>query len=333
MRRSIRCAVAASALVLGSPCAAVAQEPSSAPGQEATDEELIAKGVTLRKLGRDAEALAAFERAEAFRPSARAVAQIALAHQALAQWREAERGLAEALRDSDDGWVSRQRAHLEYSLAVVQDHLAWLEVESNVAGAEVWIGGEFFARLPIDRPMRTTVGELTVELRAPGYAPIQRTLHIEAGSQVHAAFTFVVQPSALARPSEDKSTVRMDALRPASGTRTAGWITLASAGGLLLTGIAGVVTRQWEARIYNDDSLCAPVVGAATRSERCGTNRDIGSAAQTIAIAAFVGSGIAGMVSGVLLVGRPGPAPAPAPTAGRIGCAVAGIGVGCSGVF
>jgi hypothetical protein len=331
MRMSTRCAVMASTLVLVSPRAAVAQNHSSASGQGATDEELIARGVMLRKLGQDAEALAAFESAETLRRSARAVAQIALAHQALAQWRAAERGLVEALQDSDDTWVNRQRAHLEYSLAAVQDHLGWLEVESNIAGAEVWIGGELYARLPIDRPMRVTAGEVTVELRAAGYAPIQRTIHVEAKAQVHAAFTLVVQPTTFVRPSEDTSTAgRVAALRPTSG-RTPGWIMLAGSGGLLLVGIAAAATREWEVQIYNDDNRCAPAMGGMTRSQRCGTNRDIGSAAQTIAIAAFVGSGVAGVVAGALLLGRPGPSP-PA-TAGRIGCALTGIGLTCRGAF
>jgi tetratricopeptide (TPR) repeat protein len=331
MRMSTRLAVMAGALVLARQGASVAQEPPSAVGEVPTDEELLAKGVALRRIGRDAEALAAFERANALRPSARAAAQIALAHQALAQWREAERGLVEALGNLDDSWVARNREHLEHSLAAVGAHLAWLEVESNVAGAQVWIGGELFGGLPLDRPTRIAAGEVTVELRAPGYAPIQHTFQVEAKSQAHASFTFVTQSAAQPHLSADDSRVAPPAaLRPTSARRTAGWFSLAGAGGLLLAGIAGAVTREWEARIYNDDSKCAPA-GNRSRYELCGTNQDIGSAAQTIAIVAFVGSGVAGVASGVLLLGTS--RSAPAPTMGRIDCTLAGLGLSCLGAF
>jgi tetratricopeptide (TPR) repeat protein len=331
MRTQMRRALLASVLLLASPGAAVAQEPSSAVGPEPTDEELIAKGVALRKVGRDAEALAAFERANALLPSARAVAQIALANQALGHWREAERGLVDALRNQDDLWVGHHREHLERSLAAVEAHLAWLEVESNIAGAQVWIGGELVGSLPLDRPMRIAAGEVTVELRAPGYAAIRRTFQVDAKSRAHEAFTFVAQSAGQEHQSADDPRVApLAAPRPTSARRTAGWFTLAGAGGLLLAGIAGAATREWEASIYNDDSKCAPT-GNKSRYELCGTNRDIGSTAQTIAIVAFVGSGVAGVVSGVLLLGSS--RSAPGPSAGHIGCDFAGVGLSCRGAF
>jgi hypothetical protein len=63
---------------------------TDAPSVDAprSDDELIASGIALRKTGHDAEALAVFQRAYAARPSARAMAQAALAHQALTDWRE-----------------------------------------------------------------------------------------------------------------------------------------------------------------------------------------------------------------------------------------------------
>ena len=92
--------------------------PPNGPSQELTEEDLIALGIHLRKEGRDAEALGTFERAYAQHPSPRAAAQVALAHHALAQWREAERGLLEALDRPEDPWVARNRVYLQESLAV-----------------------------------------------------------------------------------------------------------------------------------------------------------------------------------------------------------------------
>jgi hypothetical protein len=329
MRMPTRRALVASFVLLLTPRSAWA-EPPIAAAQEPTDEDLIAKGIELRKQGLDAEALATFERAHARRPSPRTAAQIALAHHALAHWREAEHGLVDALHDSDDPWIARNRVYLEESLSVVQAHLAWLEVESNVAGAEVWMDGELHGRLPLEGPLRIVAGEVAVKVRAPGYPAIERTLQVAAKSHLHEAFTFVVQPAPEPGSDTNASAIpRAPVEHPTSSIRSAGWITLAGSGALVLVGIGGVVTREWEAGIWNDDSQCAPPAGQS-RYARCGTSRDIGSAAQAIAVAAFVGAGISGAVSGLLLLGSSRSAAAPA---GHVACRVGVPGFACGGVF
>jgi hypothetical protein len=329
MRTPSRCALVAGILLLLGPSTARPQEPPAATTQESADEELIAKGVALRKEGRDADALAIFERALALRPSPRAVVQIALAHQALAHWREAERGLIVALGNGNDPWIARHRTHIDESLAVVEDHLASLVVQCNIAGAEVVLGTELAGRLPLDRPLRVVAGDVTVEVRAPGYAPVHQTLHADARSQVIAAFT-LVQAEHLADAATDKPEAEHPPVeRPPSGPRKMGWVALAGAGGLALVGVGGLVTREWEAQIWNDDRKCAPA-GGLSRSNRCGTNRDIGSAAQTTAIVAFAGAGVLAAISGALLFLRPQHAPVPA---ARVECGVMGIGLSCGGSF
>jgi len=313
-------------LVVSCPQGAVAQEPPGAGGDDAIAEALSAKGVALRKAGQDAEALALFERAFELRPSPRGVAQIALAHQALAHWREAEQGLLDALHDSNDLWIARNRAYLEESLATVQAHLAWLDIESNVAGAEVWIGGEPSGRLPLDTPMRIVAGEVPLEVRVPGYTPVARMLRVDGGTHFHTEFLFAAQ--ALTPPPSRA----MAEVPPARSERrqTVGWGVLAAAGGLALVGVAGAITREWEAHIYKDDGKCGPLPGQP-RSVRCGAQRDTGDAAQTIAVAAFVGSGIAVAVSGVVLFG--GSRSKPTAAMNRVGCVMAGAGLMCGGTF
>jgi tetratricopeptide (TPR) repeat protein len=326
MRMPSRLAIAAGLLAFATSIAAPAQVPESAGGQKQTNEDLIARGVELRKLGQDAEALTSFERANALRPSPRAVAQIALAHQALGHWREAERWLLQAMGDADDAWVARNRVHLEDSLAAVDAHLATLQVESNIPGAEVRIGGEPWAALPLERPMRIVAGEATIEVRAPGYAPIARTLLAEAKSQLHEVFTFVEQPMPTAHASGERAV----SPPPRRHSGAAGWIALGGAGGLALLGVAGEATREWEAQIWNDDSRCGPTA-TQSRRERCGTNRDIGSAAETIGIAAFVGAGVSAAISGVLLFRSS--ASTPVATGKHVECNLAAARFACSGAF
>jgi hypothetical protein len=344
MGRAGRRTLTAALLALAGPQVAYAQDTARSPDTarapeppSGAAEELIAQGVALRKQGEDAQALALFERAYALLPSPRAIAQVALAHQALGHWREAESGLIEVLGHADDAWVATNRAYLEESLATVQGHLAWLEVDSNVAGAELWVGGRLVGRTPLDRPLRVEAGELAMSVRAPGFSPIERRLPVEPRSRVYEVFTFASQPAPV-QPSAPSptvtaaapwATVARSASPPAPGARTAGWITLAGAGGLLLTGVAGLITREWEALIYDDDGQCGPTA-TLSRYERCGTHRDIGSAAQTVAVVAFIGSGTAAAASAVLLLGGSHPS---APRPPRSGCRVAGLGVSCGGAF
>lgn len=350
---ALRALIAAS-VVFGSGAALAQQastETSRAAGPEPTDAELMARGLAFRKLGQDSDALAAFERVYARHPSPRGAAQVALAQQALAQWRDAERGLLEALRASDDPWITRYRSALDQSLASVQAHLASLEVECNVDGAEVWVQGELQGRTPLGSPMRVEAGDVGVELRAPN-ATIQRVMHVDAGSHVHAAFTFVRPPLPTAtvgehrdgtspaspergRTSDEPGGAPLPAGHSSTGSqaKTVGYVALAAASGLALIGIAGLSTREVEASIYNDDARCAPIVVGnmvLSRYDRCGTNRDIGSAALTIAVASLVGAGAAGILSAVLLA-QPSASFGQRKTA--TGCAVTVTGFACHGLF
>ncbi|HXX66138.1 MAG TPA: hypothetical protein VEK07_03100 [Polyangiaceae bacterium] len=283
-------------LVLASADGARAMDPPTALAEPAADEKLIAAGIELRKNGQDAEALVAFERAYALNHTPRAIAQVALAHQALAQWRDAESTLLEALRDPNDPWIVRQRAYLEQSLATVQSHLGWLDVQGDVTGAEVWVAGELRGWVPLSQPLRIVAGDISVEIRAAGFAPMRRMVHVEPTSVAHETFTFG------ARTAGEHAAAARE-LPPAptsSAARTVGWGLLAGAGGLLLAGAAGLVTREWEAQIYDGDG-CSPSA-AIPRSVRCRSNREIGMTAQTIAIVSFVAAGAAAATGGFLLL-------------------------------
>jgi tetratricopeptide (TPR) repeat protein len=262
MRVAIRRALFVGLLILARPAVAWGQDELSG-GVDASAEELLSSGVALRKQGRDAEALAAFERAYALQPSPRAQAQIALAREALAQWVPAESGLIEALRSKDDPWIAKNRVYLEESLTGVQGHLGWFMAESNVDGAEVWSGGALVARLPLDGPLRVVAGELPVEARAPGYWPIKRTLQVEGRTKVHAAFLFV-EP-----PATGNDTAAAHA-RESSWSHTAS-IASASSGVSLLLGAAATLVV---ARLLHDqanasctDSVCITTDAVSQRAE------------------------------------------------------------------
>ncbi|HEY2517321.1 MAG TPA: hypothetical protein VGI39_40890 [Polyangiaceae bacterium] len=319
---------------------AVTLGPASARAQGDVYDQLIGDGIALRKEGRDAEALALFERAQAHHPTARAVAQIALAHQALSHWPEAERSLLKALGEAEDEWIAHHRVYLEKSLAAVQSHLAWLSVDSNVAGAELFVEGERAGRVPLDEPLRVPTGVLMVEVRAQGYTAAQRALEIEPGTKAHEFIRLLaaraavkgspepsspgVLPEDLARPSAGDSSARAP-----SGGRDAAWVTLGGAGLLLAGGIVTQVLRESEVDIYNDDNRC--LHGPGTRDDVCGSHRIAANTDLAVAIGLYAGAAVAaGMSTYLFLVRRSASA---GPATARASCGIAGLGIACGGVF
>jgi len=56
----------------------------------------------------------------------------------LARWIEAERHLIEALAVEDDGWIASHGEGLRGALAIIQQHLGWLQLQSKADKAEIW---------------------------------------------------------------------------------------------------------------------------------------------------------------------------------------------------
>jgi hypothetical protein len=357
-------------ILLHAPRPGHAQEASASPPRSErlletgpTDEEAIANGIELRKAGEDEAALAEFERAYALRPSPRCAAQIALARQALGEWVAGERALLEALGAGTDPWVARNRGYLEASLAAIQEHVGVIEVEADVDGAEVWVDGVLRGRLPIDGGVRVAEGEVAVELRTPRFPAAHRTVRVQGKSRVQVLFTFANDrqeavipleaplPTTVTATAGSRPVVTAAASGEAPGPppvaaahpsplRTAGWVVLGAGGVLALGGTAALVVRDWEATLYNDDARCGPlIVGGVpeTRYDRCKTNRDIGSTAETMAIVGFAGAALAASAGVVLLLGRWGHGGDHSAQGARAGCDVTGLrrglGLACGVTF
>jgi hypothetical protein len=172
---------------------------------------------------------------------------------------------------------------------------------------------------------------LVIEVRAPGGQVMRRTLLVDSEAHVHEDFTFgdAKRPDA-PRPAPVAGHSGPPPVQHPAPHRKAVWLTLSASGGLLLIGAAGAGTREWEAHLYNDDTRCAPTK-TETRSDRCGTNRSIGSTALTVAALSFVGAGIAGAAAGVLLLG--GERATAREPAKAFGCGLLGLGIECGSTF
>jgi tetratricopeptide (TPR) repeat protein len=170
-------------LLLSSLCgAARAQGPATAPPPVSEADALIMQGLQLREQGKDSEALRLFERAHQLAPTPRALAQRALAEQALGHWAQAETHLREALAAAGDPWIAQHRQALESSLAVIAGHLGYLQINGGTAGAELRVDGQLVGRLPLSGPLRVVVGRSLLEVTLDGHYPVRREITIKAGA-------------------------------------------------------------------------------------------------------------------------------------------------------
>jgi len=273
-------------------------EATPVAAQESAD-ELIDRGIDLREENRDADALALFERAHQLSPTPRALAQIALAEQALGRWLAAERHMSDALGLTDP-WIEERRAPLERALEATRRHLGRVEVTGGVPGAEVVVNGRSAGALPLDGPITVEAGTVVLEVRAAGYLAIQRSIQVAAGSLAREDIT--LQRRNDADQTEEQVSGSTGSIDQRGDDRpTADHSTLLISGGVSL-GVGGVGMV-----------LFATLAGLSLAEyqqveERCGAARACvesdASALRGFSIGADVSLtfGIAALVTGIVLV-------------------------------
>jgi hypothetical protein len=263
----------------------LAPRASAAPSDEA--ETLVARGLELRRARRDEEALAAFEQAYRSQATATILAQIGLAEQALGRFVEAERHLIASLGTTEP-WIEKRRAALEQALRVIQARLSWLEVSSNVTGAELWLDDRRQAALPAPS-FRVTSGSHRVSLRAKDGRSLERTIELGPGERHVLQLEFPTQAHSVnlaptpARPAR--------AQPDGSSARHWAYASAALAGVALVEAVAASLLRLDYVDDYNSDS-CAP-----DRSQRCAPYRESAETFGTVAVVGYAVAGVAGLTS------------------------------------
>jgi hypothetical protein len=171
------------ALVSSACLASRALSPATALAQPSAEADaLIERGIQLREKGHDDQALVEFRHAYALSPSPRARAQMALAEQAVGSWVAAEEHLREALSAESDPWIAGRRAILTTAAAAIARHLGSLVVTGPPeSGARVLLDGVDVGPLPLDHPVRVEIGSRLVEVRAPGFYPVVRSVEVGPG--------------------------------------------------------------------------------------------------------------------------------------------------------
>lgn len=289
------------------------------------EEVWIQRGLELRRAHRDAEALVEFERAYASSRSARALAQMALARQALGQWVEAERDLTEALAAADDPWISSRKELLQQSLEAIRDRLAFLVVESNVSPSTLFLNGVPVGELPLP-PLRVPAGTVQVEVRTAAHGAAKRALQVKGRTTVVETIHFVtptatrvaepvaapsvVRPKGaapLARPDSNRSTVAGREAHASARTRdlhrALSFGFLGATGVSLGGAVVAQLIRERHVARYNDDRRC--FYGQLSRDQRCGADRGAAETAETYANLGYVGATAFGAAALTLLLTMP----------------------------
>ncbi len=277
-------------LILAARSTSAQDAPPPAP-----DAASVERGIALRQEGRDAEAREEFARAYEATGEPRALAQLALAEQALGRWVDARAHLADALERGDDPWIVEHRETLEGALAVILTHVGQIEVTAEPDDAELAIDGEV---CPPGAPRWVPAGEVVVQARAEGHVPLQRTDVVVAGglTRVHLRLSraLPVAPPAEVPPAgapAPRVSVDLTGLHVAT-------VTVASlAGGALIAFGVALGVREGRAVGYND---CVLVAGSPLPcQDRLGPFHDAASAALGLGIGAAL-AGAAALTLGLV---------------------------------
>ena len=208
-----RALVAISAISLAAPIGFSAPFVGLGSQARAADyDSLMRDAVSRRRAGDDAAALKLFQQAYELNKTAKALAQIGLAEQALGKWGAADKHLRQSLETGGaDPWIKRNRAAIDASLSVIASHVGQLDVIGQPAGAEVRVDGDGVGQLPLGHPITVTSGGVAVEVSAPGYLPILRSTNVSPGKLTRELFN--LQPVA---PAGDQTATGQPAPGPAA---------------------------------------------------------------------------------------------------------------------
>jgi len=310
----------------------------AAPGSD--EDTLIGQGLGFREKGDDEAALRTFKEAYERFKSARALAQVALAEQALGRWVDADAHLAEALRREADPWIAKNAALLRQAMNDIQGRLGWLQLSGTDVRADVLINGQPAGQMPVGGPLRVLAGSLALEVRAPGYLPVVRNVSVPAGGTARESITLIrvadsnasVAPPPNAPPPAlvERPTIRDNAW---STRRKLAVGSLAAGGAFLGGGVAFMILHNNKAGEYKDAG-CATVL-TNQGPPGCSDKADSANLTETLSIIGYAGAGVLAGAGLYLLLTEDQPASNGGPsTSISLRCAPAlNAGVTCAGTF
>jgi len=155
-------------------------------GAESTADDLIARGLELRRQSKPEQALEMFQRANALAPSPRTLGQMGLVEASLEHWLDAEAHLTGSLATPDDPWVRKNRTFLDQALTVSRGHVGELVI-TGPAGTDVAVDGRHVGTLPAVQPVKLVQGTAVVTANGAGFSDFSKTVAIQGGAKTSLA--------------------------------------------------------------------------------------------------------------------------------------------------
>ncbi len=195
-------------------CCAIAAAPLSyaAPGHAADSEaearERFDRAVKLYEEGNYDAALVEFQRAAALRPSYKLFYNMGQVRVALNDPAAALGAYRQYLEQGGDKIPAARRTQVQEEMKRLEQRVARLTVETDVAGAEVSIDDVSVGSTPLDAPVLVNSGSRRVQVRHPDYLPQRRVLSLAGGVEERAVFrlaagTATPRPAASHTPNAD----------------------------------------------------------------------------------------------------------------------------------
>ncbi|MEA2697988.1 MAG: hypothetical protein QOI66_2259 [Myxococcales bacterium] len=293
-------------------------------------EALIKQGIELRQQGHDVRALPLFRKAYEMARNPRTAAQLGFCEMALGYWVDAENHLSEAMDVPEHPWVAKNTIEIAGALSAVRRNITTIVVDGEPPGAEVVVNHQVAGRLPLNQPVRLGRGIADIEVRAPGYVAVSRSMKIPGGTSEHV--TIVLSRNASARnisdglqsgPTKENESPRVVSMEkaPASPSqeepghrnlRTAALVT-ASSGALAII-FGAIETVVWIKKYDEFQDHTGPLPASlSTIGRNCGRGEmNYGGSgcqplyaemttARTLAIVGYGLGAVLGVTSGILL--------------------------------
>lgn len=256
---------------------------------------LLSEGLAFREAGRDAEALSKFRNAYSLSGSPQALAQMALAEQALGRWLAAREHLEEALAYENHVWIKKYRSALQSGLKTIKSRIAEVEILTSVPGVNVSVNGRKSGVTPLATPVWVKAGTVVIEVSAKGYWPITRQIEVPPRAQAVESFRLVrkgirTRDVLTSAPANRPGTQSPQAISTTNSTRGfEPWIWTSGALGLagIGTGVGFLIAREISAAEFNDECR-----GQGLDNLDCVQQREAVDENNTIMVASLVTGGV-----------------------------------------
>ena len=277
-------------------------------------EELIRQGVQLRGQDQTARALPLFEKAYRISRTPRTAGQLGLCELELGNYAEAELYLAEALASPNHPWIAKNRTTLKRQLDAARANVGELSLTVSPATAEVLLDKKPTDKVVAGVPLHLRKGPVVVEIRAPGYQPVQATIIIVGGKREERSYALVPESPPPGVPVAETSppvTLATGAAPAQTGEtdprRIAAW---ATGSGALLALAVGTIEAFNAASKRDDFNNHTSLVGGMARPDcttvslapQCKPLKDAYDHALTVSVVGFVAAGALAAASSVLFV-------------------------------